>query len=44
MNIAELQICYFLKKRFDLQITATNIQDILMVGLVDGDPLDDLLN
>jgi dynein heavy chain len=25
INIAELQICYFLKKRFDVPITAANI-------------------
>lgn len=44
INVAELQICYFIKKRFDVPITMTNIQELLLIGLVDGDPLDDLLN
>jgi hypothetical protein len=42
--LAELQICYFLKKRYDIPIVPQNLSEILMVGLVDGDPLDDLLN
>jgi len=37
-------MCYFLKKTQDQQISFPNIQDQLVVGLCDGDPLDDLLN
>ena len=42
--MAKFEISYFLKKRFDVPITTANIHEILMVGRVDGDPLDDLLN
>lgn len=40
----DLQICYFIKKRFDLPFTTANIQELLLIGLVDGEPLDDILN
>ena len=42
--MADFQICYFLKRKWDVPITFANIQECLMVGQVDGDPLDDLLN
>jgi len=42
--VAELQVCYFIKKRFDVPITIVNLPEVLLIGLVDGDPLDDLLN
>ena len=44
MNAAEFQACYFLKTKMNTPITFANIQQCLMVGQVDGDPLDDILN
>ena len=42
--MSEIQVCYFIKKRFDVALTIQNIQEILLIGMVDGDPLDDLLS
>lgn len=43
-NIEQFQMIYFVKLKFDEQITMANIKDVVHVDSVEGDPLDDLLN
>lgn len=40
----DYQVCYFLKRKYDVPITFANIHECIQVGLIEGDPLDDLLN
>lgn len=43
-NRADFQIVYFLKYDIGEPVTINNINDRILVGQVDGDPLDDMLN
>lgn len=40
----DFQIVYFLKKNVITDISMENIDESITIGVVDGDPLDDLLN
>ena len=44
VKVEDYQVVYFLKRKGDAMITFANIADIIQVGLIEGDPLDDLLS
>jgi hypothetical protein len=43
VNPADYQVVYFLKKVFDKPITYENIEQCIRVGVIEGDPLGDIL-
>ena len=43
-KVEQFQMIYFVKTKFDEEITMHNIKDMIHIDSVEGDPLDDLLN
>ena len=43
MKVQDYQIAYFIKRKPNERITAGNIQELIIGGVCDGDPLDQLL-
>jgi hypothetical protein len=40
----QYQVCYFIKRSGKEQVTASQIEQQVMTGQINGNPLDDLLN